>query len=152
MPIAQKRTRYLEHQNLARNQLAQFRQGQQQPFHHLGHTKLESDDPTKVGERCTSRACYLPSQSSVALTLQVQSLLHRCEPHLLMLLQEVPLLQTTALISAVQLLCRNVNSDQLREYMDASRQQCDRVPLISPRLQYEQRSDPCHRIQCRCLP
>ena len=152
MPIAQMRTKYLEHQNLVHSQQVRFRQARQQPFHHLGHTKLECDVPTRVGVKYTSRACCRPNQSSVVLTLQAQSLPRRYEPHLLMLLQGVQPLRTIALINVVQPLYRNVNSDQLREYKDVSQQRCDLILLAWQQRQHERRSDPCRRTQCHYLP
>ena len=152
MPIAQMRTKYLEHQNLVHNLQVRFRQDLQQPFRHLGHTKLEFDDPTKVGEKCTNRACYLPSRNSVVPALQVQSLPHRYEQRRLMLLQEVQPLRTTALINVAQLLYRNVNNVQLRAYTGAFQQQCDLALLAWQQQLRVHRSDPCHRTQCRCLP
>ena len=84
MPIVRMRTRYLKHLDLASNQQVQLHQDQQPLFHHLVHTKLECDVPTKVGERYTNRACYLPTRSNEVKGILVRSLLHRCELHQLM--------------------------------------------------------------------
>ena len=146
------RTKYLEHLDLESNLLVQLHQGQQLLLHHLVHTKLECDVPTKVGERCTSRACCLPIQSNEVRALLVQFLLHRCEQRQQMLWQVVQPSQTIVLKVVVQQLYRSENNGQLREYKDAFQKLRDPSLLTLQQLQRGHQSDPFHQIQFRCRP
>ena len=146
------RTKYLKHLDPDSNHLVQLHQGQQLLLHHLVHTKLEFDVPTKVGERYTSRAYCLPTQSNEVRALLVQSLLRHCELHLRKLLQVVQPLQTIAWKVVVQQLYRSENNGLLREYKDAF-QKLDAPSLLTlQQLQRALQSDPFHQIQFRCLP
>ena len=152
MPTDLMRTKYLKHLDPESNLQVHFHLDQQLELLHLVHTKQEFGVPTKVGERYTNRACYLPTRNIEVQALLVQSLLHRCAQHQRMLWQEVQLLQTIALKDVVQQLYRNVSNVQLREYMDAFQQQRDPFLLVLQQQQRGHRSDPCHRIQFQCQP
>ena len=148
----QMRTRYPIRLHLESNLLAHSHLARQLLLHRLARTKQGFDGPTKVGERCTNRACHLPIQSNVAPSQSEKSLLCRFEPHLLLLWQVVRLLQTTEVINVVRQLFDNVNNGQRYENMVASPSQVGRLygALLLPHVLLQ--SDPFHRTLCRCLP
>ncbi|CAB4941933.1 unannotated protein [freshwater metagenome] len=152
MARAQKRTRYLIHLDLAHNHRVLSHLHQELRLRRWGHTKLECDVPTRVGARCTNRACCRPIQNNVAQALLVQSLLDHRALHLQRLLQVVQLSQTIAAINVVQQLLCTVSNVQRSECMAASLQQLDPSDATLQLQQRALRSDPCHRIVCRCPP
>ena len=152
MPTVQMRTKYPKHLDPESNLLVQPHRARQLLLHHLGHTKLEFDVPTKVGERYTSRACCLPTQSNEVRALLVQSLLHHCELHLRRLLQVVQPLQTIAWKVVVQQSYRSESNGLLRECKDAFQKLNAPSLLAWQQLQRGLRSDPFHQIQFRSLP
>ena len=152
MPIVQMRTRYLKHLGLGSSQLVQLHQDRQLLLHHLVHTKLEFDVPTKVGARYTSRAYYRPIRSNEVRALLVQSLLHHFELHRPKLLQVGQPLQTIVWKAVVQQLYRNENNGQLREYRGASPRPSDPSLLTSQQLQRALQNDPSRQILSRCQP
>ena len=146
------KTRYPKHLDLVPIRQVLFRLVRQLRLHHLVHTKLEFDVPTKVGARYTSHACCRPNQSIAVLIQVVRFLLAHFEPHLRLPLQVVLLSQTTVSKVLAQQWCRNASSAQPHEYMVVFQKQLDPSLLILQPRQLEQQSDPFHQTQCQCHP
>jgi len=152
MAKALKRTKYQEHLHLEPNLLAQFHLDQQLLLHHLGHTKLEFDVPTKVVWKYTNHAFHQPTQSSEVPFQLVKSLLCHFELHRQLPLQVVQLSQTIAKISVVQQLFGNANSGRRYASMGASPNQAVHLceVLLLPRVVHQ--SGPFHQTWYWCLP